>query len=162
MLGHARTRAARWTPSALSAIVLLGLALAARQPTLLKKSQQVLARHISKLAEPACLTGGAGSNVEACKATPWLLPPHTPLPYSGLHENLDALLAVQGRVVGSSTGAPTKAVSLLLMNAAAAALTQNYVYSLVKFAGGWVLALQPRLLKPHADTFITFSPCCRC
>lgn len=119
MRGHAAQRAAQWATPALAAVVLLAFQFSRSLHSL----PQVLTSHVTK-----------GVEAPASPWTPWLLPSNATatLPYAGLHDDLTALLAVQAKVVGNST----KAVSALLMNAAATAMAQNYIYTLVKFAGG--------------------------
>lgn len=62
------------------------------------------ALYLSTQQQPALL--GNATVLVAFLPVPWLLPPRWPgLPYSGLHSDLDALLAVQSRPAGRYVGA---------------------------------------------------------
>ena len=63
--------------------------------------------------------------------TPWLLPPGTKLPYSGMENDLDGLLRTQAN--RTVRGFP--AVTMIFFNHHHRAMLMNCIYSLVKFAG---------------------------
>lgn len=67
--------------------------------------------------------------------TPWLLPRGTKLAYSGLENDLDALLRLQS--THSLTGYP--AVTMIFFNYHHRTMLMNCIYSLIKFAGGFTL-----------------------
>ncbi|KAL4856648.1 hypothetical protein ACK3TF_003070 [Chlorella vulgaris] len=65
------------------------------------------------------------------EAAPWLLPPRTKaLKYTGVHQ-LDTLAELRSTPFGNVT----KTITLLIFSAKYAAMTQNGVYSMVKFGG---------------------------
>lgn len=66
-----------------------------------------------------------------CEATPWLLPARTKaLPYTGVKTGGD-LLALRAKPFGGYS----QTISIFFFNRAYVEMTQNYVYSLVRFAG---------------------------
>ncbi|KAI3432373.1 hypothetical protein D9Q98_003930 [Chlorella vulgaris] len=65
------------------------------------------------------------------QAAPWLLPPRTKaLSYAGMHQ-LDMLAEHRSMPIGNLT----KAITFLTFNAKFAVMTQNCIYSMVKFGG---------------------------
>lgn len=70
-------------------------------------------------------------DAEKCSPTPWLLPASAAavLPYQGLHNDLDGLARTQARSIDSY-----KAVSVLFFNYHQSVMTQNAIYSLVKWS----------------------------
>jgi len=75
--------------------------------------------------------------LSALAHTPWLLPPGTKLPYSGLENDLDSLLSIQA----SKPVQGFPAVTMIFFSHHHRTMLMNCVYSLSKFAGrcavGW-------------------------
>lgn len=66
----------------------------------------------------------------SCSSAPWLLPDDAPLPYKGLHNDLEKLANIQARTVEGY-----KTVSVAFFNYHQSVLLQNNVYSMVKWGG---------------------------
>ena len=66
----------------------------------------------------------------SCSPTPWLLPPNTELPYSGMHNGLQQLAETQAREIDGY-----KAVSVVFFNYHQSVLLQNSLYSMIKWSG---------------------------
>eukprot|EP00887_Chlorella_sp_A99_P003233 scaffold9.g3233.t1 len=71
-----------------------------------------------------------GEVQRAFEAAPWLLPEGTPFPYAGLHNDLDALLAVRAQMVGRY-----EAVVLVLFNHQVSEMMQNSIYTMCRYGG---------------------------
>ena len=96
--------------------------------------------------------------LSALAHTPWLLPPGTKLPYSGLENDLDGLLRTQAS--RSVQGFP--AVTMVFFSHHHRTMLMNCVYSLSKFAGRCMLgkAASANLLRAPMLCEMHNTMCC--
>ena len=77
------------------------------------------------------LSASNSTVLSALAHTPWLLPPSTKMPYSGMENDLDGLLRTQAN--RTVHGFP--AVTMIFFTHHHRTMLMNCIYSLVKFAG---------------------------